>query len=81
MPVTIDVDQVAEPRHAEIESHVERESSTRSPPPRLTPPPDDADELLVLVELEARCSTPIPDAYKKVIADFEGADLELAVPS
>jgi hypothetical protein len=36
---------------------------------------------MVLVELEARCSTPIPDTYKKVIADFEGADLELAVPS
>ena len=36
---------------------------------------------MVLVELEERCSTPIPGAYKKVIADFEGADLELAVPS
>ena len=40
-----------------------------------------AEQTMVLVELEARCSTPIPDAYKKVIADFEGADLELAVPS
>jgi acyl-CoA thioester hydrolase len=40
-----------------------------------------AEQTMVLVELEARCSTPIPDAYKKVIAGFEGADLELAVPS
>ena len=40
-----------------------------------------AEQTMVLVELEARCSTPIPDAYKKVIADFEGADLELAVRS
>jgi acyl-CoA thioester hydrolase len=40
-----------------------------------------AEQTMVLVELEARCSTPIPGAYKKVIADFEGADLELAVPS
>jgi hypothetical protein len=32
------------------------------------------------VELEARCSTPIPESYKRVLADFEGADLELAVP-
>ena len=40
-----------------------------------------AEQTMVLVELEARCSTPIPDTFKKVIADFEGADLELAVPS
>ena len=40
-----------------------------------------AEQTMVLVELEARCSTPIPDTYKKVIADFEGADLELAVRS
>ena len=40
-----------------------------------------AEQTMVLVELEARCSTPIPEAYKKLIADFEGADLELAIPS
>jgi acyl-CoA thioester hydrolase len=39
-----------------------------------------AEQTMVLVELEARCPTPITEAYKKVIADFEGADLELAVP-
>ena len=40
-----------------------------------------AEQTMVLVELDARCPTPIPAAYKDVIADFEGADLELAVPS
>jgi acyl-CoA thioester hydrolase len=40
-----------------------------------------AEQTMVLVELEARCPTPIPEAYKDVIAGFEGADLELAVPS
>jgi acyl-CoA thioester hydrolase len=40
-----------------------------------------AEQTMVLVELEARCSTPIPESYKRVIAGFEGADLELAVPS
>jgi acyl-CoA thioesterase FadM len=39
-----------------------------------------AEQTMVLVELEARCSTPIPESYKRVIAGFEGADLELAVP-
>jgi acyl-CoA thioester hydrolase len=39
-----------------------------------------AEQTLVLVELEARCSTPIPEGYKRLIAGFEGADLELAVP-
>ena len=38
-----------------------------------------AEQTMVLVELEARCPAPIPDAYKDVIAGFEGADLELAV--
>jgi acyl-CoA thioester hydrolase len=37
-----------------------------------------AEQTLVLVELAARCSTPIPDAYKEVVAGFEQADLELA---
>jgi acyl-CoA thioester hydrolase len=39
-----------------------------------------AEQTMVLVELEARCSTPIPPSYKSVIEAFEGADLELAVP-
>jgi acyl-CoA thioester hydrolase len=39
-----------------------------------------AEQTMVLVELEARCPTPITEAYKKVIADFESADLELAMP-
>jgi acyl-CoA thioester hydrolase len=39
-----------------------------------------AEQTMVLVELDERCPTPIPDAYKDVIAGFEGADLELAVP-
>jgi acyl-CoA thioester hydrolase len=40
-----------------------------------------AEQTMVLVEIDARCPTPIPDAYKNVIAGFEGADLELAVRS
>jgi acyl-CoA thioester hydrolase len=39
-----------------------------------------AEQTMVLVELEDRCPTPIPEAYKDVIAGFEGADLDLAVP-
>jgi acyl-CoA thioester hydrolase len=39
-----------------------------------------AEQTMVLVELDERCPTPIPAAYKDVIAGFEGADLELAVP-
>ena len=39
-----------------------------------------AEQTMVLVELEARCSAPIPESYKRVLAEFEGADLELAVP-
>jgi acyl-CoA thioester hydrolase len=38
-----------------------------------------AEQTLVLVELSERHPTPIPDDYKGVVADFEGADLELAV--
>ena len=37
-----------------------------------------ADQTLVLVELAARCPTPIPQAYKDVVAGFEQVDLELA---
>jgi acyl-CoA thioester hydrolase len=39
-----------------------------------------AEQTMVLVELEARCPTPIPESYRDAIASFEGADLELAVP-
>jgi acyl-CoA thioester hydrolase len=39
-----------------------------------------AEQTLVLVELAERRPAPIPDAYKDVLAAFEGADLELAVP-
>jgi acyl-CoA thioester hydrolase len=38
-----------------------------------------AEQTMVLVELAERRPTPIPESYKRVIADFEGADLELAV--
>jgi acyl-CoA thioester hydrolase len=39
-----------------------------------------AEQTLVLVELSERRPTSIPDGYKDVLAAFEGADLELAVP-
>jgi acyl-CoA thioester hydrolase len=39
-----------------------------------------AEQTMVLVEIEERSPTPIPEAYKNVITGFEGADLELAVP-
>ena len=39
-----------------------------------------AEQTLVLVELPERRPTPIPERYKDVVAAFEGADLELAVP-
>jgi acyl-CoA thioesterase FadM len=39
-----------------------------------------AEQTMVLVELAERRPTPIPETYKEVLADFEGADLELAVP-
>ena len=38
-----------------------------------------AEQTMVLVELAERRPTPIPESYKRVIAEFEGADLELAV--
>jgi acyl-CoA thioester hydrolase len=39
-----------------------------------------AEQTLVLVELAERRPTPIPERFKRVVADFEGADVELAVP-
>jgi acyl-CoA thioester hydrolase len=39
-----------------------------------------AEQTLVLVDLSERRPVPIPDAYRAVIEEFEGADLELAVP-
>jgi acyl-CoA thioester hydrolase len=39
-----------------------------------------AEQTLVLVEVAERRPTSIPEAYKEVLAGFEGADLELAVP-
>jgi acyl-CoA thioester hydrolase len=38
-----------------------------------------AEQTMVLVELAERRPTTIPESYKRVIAGFEGADLELAV--
>ena len=40
-----------------------------------------AEQTIVLVDLAASRPHPVPEDYRKVIADFEGADLELAVPS
>ena len=37
-----------------------------------------AEQTMVFVELAERRPTPIPEAYKEVVAGFEGADLELA---
>jgi acyl-CoA thioester hydrolase len=39
-----------------------------------------AEQTLVLVDPAERRPTPIPEGYKDVVAAFEGADLELAVP-
>jgi acyl-CoA thioester hydrolase len=38
-----------------------------------------AEQTLVLVELAERRPVPVPDGYREVLAEFEGADLELAV--
>jgi acyl-CoA thioester hydrolase len=38
-----------------------------------------SEQTMVLVDLPERRPTPIPETYKRVVADFEGADLELAV--
>jgi acyl-CoA thioester hydrolase len=40
-----------------------------------------AQQTLVLVDLAERRPHPVPDAYRDVVSGFEGADLELAVPS
>jgi acyl-CoA thioester hydrolase len=39
-----------------------------------------ATQTLVLIDLEERRASPIPDWYKEAIRAFEGEDLELAVP-
>ena len=40
-----------------------------------------AEQTLVLVAVPERRPTPISDAYRRAVAEFEGADLELAVPA
>jgi hypothetical protein len=40
-----------------------------------------ADQTLVLVAVPERRPTPISEEYRRAIAEFEGADLELAVPA
>ena len=40
-----------------------------------------AEQTLVLVDLAERRPHPVPEDYRKVVAAFEGADLELAMPS
>ena len=40
-----------------------------------------AEQTLVLVAVPERRPTPISDAYRRAVADFEGADVELAVPA
>jgi hypothetical protein len=40
-----------------------------------------ADQTLVLVAVPERRATPISEQYRRTIADFEGADLEQAVPA
>ena len=39
-----------------------------------------AEQTLVLVDVEDRRPAPVPDAYRRILAEFEGADLELALP-
>jgi acyl-CoA thioester hydrolase len=39
-----------------------------------------AEQTLVLVDLAERSPVPVPDSYRRVIEEFEGADLEAAVP-
>ncbi len=39
-----------------------------------------ATQTLVLVDLGERRLTAVPEAYRRAVADFEAADLELAVP-
>jgi acyl-CoA thioester hydrolase len=40
-----------------------------------------AEQTLVLVDLAARRPVPVPEAYRSAVAEFEGADLELAIPT
>lgn len=40
-----------------------------------------AEQTLVLVAVPERRPTPISDAYRRALAAFEGADVELAVPA
>jgi acyl-CoA thioester hydrolase len=40
-----------------------------------------AEQTLVLVDLAERGPHPVPDGYRETVAAFEGADMELAVPS
>jgi acyl-CoA thioester hydrolase len=39
-----------------------------------------AEQVLVLVAVPERRPTPISDAYRRAVADFEGNDVELAAP-
>jgi acyl-CoA thioester hydrolase len=39
-----------------------------------------AEQTLVLVDLAERGPVPVPESYRRVIEEFEGADLETAVP-
>ena len=39
-----------------------------------------AEQTLVLVDLAERRPVATPESYRGAIADFEGADVELAVP-
>ena len=39
-----------------------------------------AEQTLVLVDLSERRPTAIPEGFRRAVAEFEGADLELAVP-
>ena len=40
-----------------------------------------AEQTLVLVDLAARRPVPVPINYRSAVAEFEGADLELAIPT
>ncbi len=40
-----------------------------------------SEQTLVLVDVGERRPTPVPEEYRRAVADFEGVDLELAVAS
>ena len=40
-----------------------------------------AEQTLVLVDLAARRPVLVPETYRSAVAEFEGADLELAIPT